>query len=61
MLCHFFAFRLKMFLLLGIIKGPNLLSIQEDYNKPSLEFIQQEIEPMHRLMKSNSREIKRNF
>lgn len=50
-----------MFLLLGIIKGPNLLSIQEDYNKPSLEFIQQEIEPMHRLMKSNSREIKRNF
>lgn len=52
--------RLNRFLLLGIIKDPNLLSIQEDCMS-FLESTPQEIEAVHRSMKENSCESEKSF
>lgn len=53
--------RFNMFLMLGITKDPNLLSIQGGYNFSFLEFSQQEVDPIRRFMKDNNFEIKRNI
>ena len=51
----------NMFLLLGIIKDLNLLSIQGGNHFYFLEFSQQEVDPIHKCMRDKSCEIKRNF
>lgn len=51
----------NMFLLLGIIKDLNLLSIQGGNLFYFLEFSQQEVDPIHKYMRDKICEIKRNF